>query len=113
MRNDVQLRSTDDRLCQICFDKNEADLALLRKNATDAKATSTGAARRESLKSPAVTTKRASSSLVLSSTANTAATEVTAISGADDNRANPANEAAEVLKSTITPPSNRLLVLAM
>lgn len=35
IRSDVELRSTDDRMCQSCFEKNESDLELQRRQTAD------------------------------------------------------------------------------
>lgn len=60
IRNDVQLRSTDDRLCQPCFEKNEAELDAInrRHEAGDSATASTKASRRVSLTPVSTTAKR-------------------------------------------------------
>jgi hypothetical protein len=35
MNNDVEFRSDDDRMCQSCHDKNEAELEVIPRRADD------------------------------------------------------------------------------
>jgi hypothetical protein len=70
MRSDVQLRSTDDRLYQVCFEKNEADLDAHRRHAAggNAAATSGSTSRRGSTTTSSASKHQKQSSVACSPT---------------------------------------------
>lgn len=53
--NDVQLRSTDDRLCQACFDKNEADLDAIRRHDASNNVSATKVTPNQNVSTPSTT----------------------------------------------------------
>ena len=53
----MELRATDDRLCEACFLKNEEDLAAIRRRTGGSVTSAAAAPRRNGMTSPAVTTK--------------------------------------------------------
>jgi hypothetical protein len=59
LRNDVELRASDDRWCEPCFQQNEEELAAIRHR-TSANSASVAASCRISLTSSAATTKQLS-----------------------------------------------------
>ena len=59
LSNNVELRATDDRLCEACFLKNEEDLAAIRRrNPGGSVAPAAAAPLHNGMTSPAVTTKQ-------------------------------------------------------
>jgi hypothetical protein len=101
IRNDVRLRSTDDRLCEACFDKNEADLEVVRRRAAGGSTDSRPASRLDSMTPTNATTRRApttSESAPLSSPASTVATGG-AVVAATEAASKPSKRTAGILNA--------------